>query len=134
MHYSLRLANGTEAESTFGVEPLCFVVGDGSLDPGLERRLYGLREGEKHRLVLAPGEVYGYPDPANVHTLPLSNFPDDLPVSPGMLIGFETPGGQELPGVIQVVTENTVTVDFNHPLSGQQLLLEVQVLAVRPAS
>jgi FKBP-type peptidyl-prolyl cis-trans isomerase SlpA len=133
MHFSLRLEDGTEVEDTFGGEPLRFVVGDGTLDPGLEHRLYGLKEGERCQLVLAPGEAYGYPDPANVHTLPRSDFGETLLPVPGTVVGFETPSGRELPGLIREVDEAVVVVDFNHPLAGHRLLLDIHVLAVNAA-
>jgi FKBP-type peptidyl-prolyl cis-trans isomerase SlpA len=129
MHLALRLEDGTEVENTFGREPLRFVVGDGTLAPELERALRGLEPGDFRRVVLSPQQAFGYPDPANVHVLPRSEFPSDLPLAPGALIGFETPAGAEVPGRIDAVSDAEVTVDFNHPLAGHQLTLQVQLLS-----
>lgn len=133
MHYSLTLADGTVPESTFGGEPLRFLVGDGAVEPGLERMLYGLKTGERCRLAIAPGQAFPLPDLSNVHELPRSDFPGEMRLAPGMLIAFTLPSGQEVPGRIQAVSETEVAVDFNHPLAGHQLILEVKVLEVRAA-
>jgi FKBP-type peptidyl-prolyl cis-trans isomerase SlpA len=130
MHLALRLEDGTEVENTFGREPLRFVVGDGTLAPELERALRGLEPGGRKRILLSPERGFGYPDPANVHVLPRSEFPSDLLLAPGALIGFETPAGAQVPGRIDAISEGGVTVDFNHPLAGHQLILEVQLLSV----
>lgn len=133
MHYSLTLSDGTEPENTFSGEPLSFRVGDGTVEPGLERMLYGLKAGERCRRSIAPGQAFPLPDPSNVHPLPRSDFPSDMRLAPGMLIAFTLPSGEEVPGQIQAVSEAEVTVDFNHPLAGRQLTLEVEVLEVRAA-
>lgn len=133
MHYSLTLTDGTEPESTFGGEPLSFRVGDGTVEPGLERMLHGLKAGERCRLAIAPGQAFPLSDPSNVHQLPRSDFPSEMRLTPGMLLAFTLPSGEEVPGQVQAVSEAEVTVNFNHPLAGHQLILEVEVLEVRPA-
>ena len=133
MHYSITLADGTEPESTFSGEPLRFRVGDGTVEPGLERMLSGLKAGERCRLAIAPGQAFPLPEPCNVRKLPRSDFPSEMRLAPGMLIVFTLPSGEEVPGQIQDVSETEITVDFNHPLAGHQLILEVEVLEVRAA-
>ncbi|MGB5260999.1 MAG: FKBP-type peptidyl-prolyl cis-trans isomerase [Gammaproteobacteria bacterium] len=133
LHLSLSLEDGTVAESTFGGEPLTFTLGDGTLDYGLELGLYGLVSGAKQRLTLDPGQAFGQRDPGRVHTLPRETFAADMQLEPGMIIGFETEAGEELPGAVLEVDKETVQVDFNHPLAGRTILYEVEILDVVPA-
>jgi FKBP-type peptidyl-prolyl cis-trans isomerase SlpA len=133
LHVSLALEDGTVAESTFGNEPLTFTLGDGVLDYGLELGLYGLKRGDKQRLVLDPGQAFGQHEPARVHTLSRDAFAADLTLEPGVIIAFETAAGEELPGAVLEVGEQTVTVDFNHPLAGRTIIYEVEILDVVPA-
>jgi FKBP-type peptidyl-prolyl cis-trans isomerase SlpA len=131
MHYSITLPDGTVADSSFQGEPLSFTMGDGSLIPGLELALYGLGPGERQTLTLTPEQTFGYPDPANVHEMARSDFPDDMPPGEGQIIEFSTPGGDSVPGSIVEVAGERVKVDFNHPLSGLELVFSVEILSVR---
>lgn len=131
MHYSITLPDGTVADSSFQGEPLAFTMGDGSLIPGLELALYGLGPGDSQTLTLTPEQTFGYPDPADLREMALSDFPDDLRPQEGQIIEFETPGGDSLPGSIVEVGDQTVKVDFSHPLTGLELVFTVEILSVR---
>ena len=133
LHMSLALEDGTVAESTFDDEPLTFTMGDGALDYGLEVVLYGLVSGDRQRLVLDPGQAFGQRDPARIHSLARDTFAPDMLLEPGMIIGFETESGEELPGAVLSVDENVVQVDFNHPLAGRTIIYDVEILDVIPA-
>jgi FKBP-type peptidyl-prolyl cis-trans isomerase SlpA len=132
LHLSLGLEDGTVAESTFEDEPLTFTMGDGTLVEGLELGLYGLKAGNTQRLVLEPEQAYGLHDPAKLHQLSRSEFSTELELEPGVIIGFDTPTGEELPGTIISLTDETVEVDFNHPLAGRVVVFEVEIIAVVP--
>jgi FKBP-type peptidyl-prolyl cis-trans isomerase SlpA len=133
LHLSLTLQDGTVAESTFGDEPLTFVMGDGVLDHGLELGLYGLTRGDKQRLTLDPGQAFGQRDPENIHTVPRSSFAADIELAPGVIIGFESPEGEELPGAVLQLDDSGVKVDFNHPLAGRTIIFDVEIVDVIPA-
>lgn len=131
MHYALRLENGTAVESSYGAEPLEFVMGDGTLITGLERALYGLRPGAQQTLRISPKEGYGERDDERVHQLPRAHFDAEMPVEPGTIISFELPSGEEVPGMIVGADSESVQVDFNHPLAGHEIIFEVDVLTVQ---
>ncbi|HKK14850.1 MAG TPA: FKBP-type peptidyl-prolyl cis-trans isomerase [Gammaproteobacteria bacterium] len=133
MHFSITLEDGTVADDTAGGEPLTFVMGDGSLIEGLELALYGLKAGDRQCLELEPQQAFGFWDPDNVHMLQRSDFPADMALEPGLIIGFTTPGGDEVPGAVREVAGENVKVDFNHPLAGHTLVFETHILAVEPA-
>jgi FKBP-type peptidyl-prolyl cis-trans isomerase SlpA len=132
LHLSLVLEDGLVAESTFDGEPHTFTMGDGTLLPGLELALHGLRPGDTQRLVLHPEQAYGLRDPARIHQIPRKAFADDISLEPGLIVGFTDTGGEELPGTVLSVTESAVEVDFNHPLAGHAVIFEVEIINVIP--
>lgn len=134
MYFKLSLPDGTVADAIEEGDPLVFTMGDGTLIDGLEMMLYGMKVGDKECLSIDPRDAFGFPDEENVHTMPRSEFPDDIPIEPGTVIAFSTPNGQEVPGTIKEVKNDTVLVDFNHPLAGFEVMFDVQILDVKPAS
>jgi FKBP-type peptidyl-prolyl cis-trans isomerase SlpA len=132
LHLSLALEDGRVAESTFDGEPHTFTLGDGSLLPGLELALYGLRSGDTQRLVLHPAQAFGAREPAKCHHMPRTAFADDISLEPGNIIGFTDAGGEEISGTVLSVTDTAVEVDFNHPLAGHAVTFEVEIIDVVP--
>ena len=132
LHLSLTLEDGTVADSTFGEEPFTFTMGDGTLVGGLELALYGLYPGDTQRLELDPEQAFGLHDPQHIHQLPRASFTDDFELAPGVIVGFETPEGEELAGAVLELDADSVTVDFNHPLAGHSIIFEVEIIDVVP--
>ena len=130
LHYTLSLEDGMVADSTREGEPLRFTLGDGSLIEGLELALLGLRAGERQCLAIPPQTGFGFRDPEQVHELPRRDFPAHIPLEEGLIIGFSTPSGEEVPGAVLAVGKDSVTVDFNHPLAGHEVTFDVEILAV----
>lgn len=128
MHCSLSLADGTEALTTFGEEPLDFRLGDGTLIAALEEHLIGMAAGERHTLLLGADMAYGPRDEALVHDMPLSDF--GTPPEPGQIIGFTLPNGEETAGAVREIGTDRVRVDFNHPLAGHNIVFRVDILDV----
>ena len=131
MYYRLSLQDGTLADETTAGEPLTFTMGDGTLIQGLELALYGMKVGEKQCLSIDPRDAFGFADEDNLHSMPRSEFADDMQVEPGMIVAFTTPAGQEVPGTIKEVTDETVLVDFNHPLAGFEVTFDVEILDIK---
>jgi FKBP-type peptidyl-prolyl cis-trans isomerase SlpA len=104
-------------------------VGDGTLHSALEAVLCGMKAGDKRRFHLGP-ETYGYRDPQNVHHLDRNEFNREFALEPGNVVAFDLPNGQAVPGMIVAVSDCSVTVDFNHPLAGEPLDFEVEILEV----
>lgn len=131
MHFSIRLADGSAVDSSkVDNKPAKFVMGDGSLTPNFEACLLGLTEGQSETFTLKPEDAFGLSNPDNIHHLELSKFSNDVPAEVGTIISFTQPDGSELPGIIREIVADSVTVDFNHPLAGQVLTFDVDVLEV----
>jgi len=131
--YSITLNDGTVADSNFGEQPLDFVMGDGTLIEGLELALYGLKQGDKQDVGIDPMYAFGMPDEAAIQDLPRSDFPDTLKLEPGLIMAFATPEGEDIPASILEVGDETVKVDFNHPLAGHEIRFVVEMVEVKPS-
>ena len=133
MYFTLTLEDGTVADATENGEPFVFTMGDGALIEGLELMLYGLKVGDKQCLSIEPQDAFGFSDVENIHTLPRESFAEELPTEPGTVIEFETPSGEKVPGTIEMVKDDEVVVDFNHPLAGHTIVFDVEILEIKPA-
>jgi FKBP-type peptidyl-prolyl cis-trans isomerase SlpA len=130
-HFTLSLSTGQVADSTRDKEPMTLVVGEEYILPGLENRLIGLKAGDKQRFEIPYQEAFGPADPERVHNIPRSEFSAELNVTPGQVILFTAPNGDEAAGTVMEITDETVTVDFSHSLAGHDLIFEVEILEVQ---
>ena len=131
MHFSLALPDGSEAVSTFGSEPELLVVGEGDLTEGLEMAILGLKKGDRQTLELTPAQAFGSWEEDKLQWMPRKDFSPELTLEPGLAIAFETPSGEEVPGTITEVGEQRVSIDFNHPLAGVDIVFSVEILDVQ---
>ncbi len=131
LHFSLILPGGEEIDTTRNGDPASFVMGDGSLLPGFETALVGLKAGDAEQILLPAAEAFGEHNPANVQIIRRERFAD-LELEEGLVVSFAAPDG-ELPGVVVALFEDTVKVDFNHPLSGTDITFDVAIINVEPA-
>ncbi len=132
LHFAIKLDNGDVVDSTFDKQPATFTVGDGSLLPGFEQALYGLKAGDKRSLPIGPEQGFGQGNPQNVQVMPRAQFAD-MELSEGLLIIFNDAANAELPGVVKAFDANQVTIDFNHPLAGKDLTFDVEIIDVNAA-
>ncbi|WP_064605828.1 FKBP-type peptidyl-prolyl cis-trans isomerase [Photobacterium sp. J15] len=131
MHFAIKLDDGSVADSTQAMgKPAKFRMGDGSLTENFEKCLLGLSVGQKSSFKLEPEDAFGPANPDNIHHLELSKFGADAPAEVGTIIAFSGPDGQDIPGIITEVAGDSVTVDFNHPLAGQRVTFDVEVVAI----
>ncbi|MEZ8128390.1 FKBP-type peptidyl-prolyl cis-trans isomerase [Enterovibrio norvegicus] len=131
MHFTIKLEDGSVADSTqTSGKPAKLVMGDGSLTDNFEKCLLGLSEGENASFTLGPDDAFGQSNPDNIQHMDRSQFSGDIPLEEGTIVAFAGPGGQEIPGVITEVSGESVTVDFNHPLAGQNVIFDVEIVSV----
>ena len=132
LHFALFLESGEEVDTTRRGDPVIFTLGDGNLLPGFEAVLLGSRAGDDLQVLLEPEDAFGARRQENVQIMARSRFGPELVPEAGLLVSFQGPGG-ELPGVVRKVMEETVEVDFNHPLAGRRILFDVSIIDVRAA-
>lgn len=133
MHFSLSLEDGSLVDSNFDTDPATFIFGDGSLLPGFEEAIKGLTPGAEEILSITPEKSFGQHNPSNIQQFPRKKFDDELQLEPGLMLSFADANQAELPGVVTEVDQETVTIDFNHPLAGRMIRFKVKILTVVPA-
>jgi len=134
IEYELRASGEDQViDSNIGQKPLEFIFGMGQIIPGLEKELEGMVEGESKNVVVAPAEGYGEYNPKALQSLPKEQFVGiDLTV--GMTLYGQGENGETVQVVVKEFDDETVTVDYNHPLAGKELNFAVRVAGVREAT
>ncbi|MDR3433562.1 MAG: FKBP-type peptidyl-prolyl cis-trans isomerase [Rouxiella aceris] len=133
VHFTLKLEDGSTAESTLSHgKPALFRLGDGSLSDALENQLLGLRVKDKKAFTLSPESAFGMQSPDLVQFFSRRDFMETGIPDVGTIMLFTARDGSEMPGVVREVTEDSITVDFNHPLAGQHIDFDIEVLAIDP--
>lgn len=130
MEYTLHVDN-EEIDSSKGQDPLQFLVGHGNIISGLEREMIGMKVGESKDVVIAPSDGYGEFDEEAFMDVPRSAFPQDIPVEEGAELTVRDDAGQARYARIEAVEDDTVTLNFNHPLAGDELHFNVKVVSLR---
>ena len=132
LHFSLTLKNGHVVDSNFGQEPAQFVVGDGNLLEGFEKAIWGLSAGARETFTISPEEGFGQANPNNIQTFKRDQFDSALELEEGLVLSFADAQNDELPGVVERIEGDVITVDFNHPLAGKEIDFEVEIISVDP--
>lgn len=128
LHYRLT-CSGSEIVNTFPDRPDTFVLGQGEIATPIEALIMTLTPGEHRHFALAPWEAFGERDDMLVHKLPVAEFPTDARLEVGYSAEFPLPNGENLLGTIVEIGRGVVTVDFNHPLAGLPVEIELELLA-----
>jgi FKBP-type peptidyl-prolyl cis-trans isomerase SlpA len=135
LHYRLRGPDGAEVVNTFDDKPATLSLGSGQLAPAVEARLIGLAEGTRRTFDLAPGEAFGDHNPEMMQRVARSllrqlGAPDE-DYEPGDVVQFPTPDGAgAFAGMVRELGDDWLLFDFNHPLAGQAVSFEVQLIGV----
>jgi FKBP-type peptidyl-prolyl cis-trans isomerase SlyD len=133
LHYTLTDDAGTVIDQSNDGSFL-YLHGAKNIIPGLENALTGKAAGDELKVTVAPEEAYGERNDAAKEDVPREMFPADTEIEPGMQFHAEGPEGQMITVTVIEVSDDTVTVDGNHPLAGVQLNFDVKVVDVRDAS
>ena len=135
LDYTLTLSNGEIYDSSADSGPLEYLQGHDQLIAGLEEALYEMAVGDEKDVVVTPDVGYGEYDPDAVQSIPRDIFPPEMELEPGMPIDlFDEDADEELEATIEEVDDETVMVNFNHPLAGETLSFHVRIEGIRPAT
>jgi FKBP-type peptidyl-prolyl cis-trans isomerase SlyD len=132
-HYTLTNAAGEEMETSRSREPMNYLHGSGNIIRGLEKAMDGKSVGESFRVTIVPADAYGERKPANIQRVSAKHFRNAQALKPGQVVGLQTRQGSVQVTIVKVGRFN-IDVDANHPLAGQSLTFDVEVLGVRDAT
>lgn len=134
VHYHGRLRNGETFDSSQGREPLEFTVGAGQMIKGFDEGVKGMQVGDKKTVEIGADEAYGQREDANLIEFPKDQFPPDMKPEPGMQLMLSNDQGQQFPVTVAEVKEDSVVLDANHPLAGQDLIFDIEMMHIEPKS
>ncbi|SMN16040.1 FKBP-type peptidyl-prolyl cis-trans isomerase SlpA [uncultured Candidatus Thioglobus sp.] len=127
IHYKLSHANGVLVDESWD-EPLLFEIGDGQLDPCLERCVLDAKTGELQTFLLSASEAFGDSFDEAFQVMQRGDFPNDLKIELDAAVEFKTPTGDSYVGCIDSIEADDIRVNFNHPLAGADVSFQVKVL------
>lgn len=130
VHYTGKLDDGTVFDSSKGKEPLEFQVGSGNVIPGFETAVVGMSEGETRTTRIPADEAYGPYQEENVITVSRDEFPPELDPQVGEQLQVKQGDGQSFVVRVKQVSDNDVTLDANHPLAGQALTFDIELVQI----
>jgi peptidylprolyl isomerase len=134
IHYTGRLTDGTEFDTSAGKQPLEFEVGAGQIISGLDEKIEGMAVGETAKVTVPAADAYGEHDPTRVHQLPREQIPEEIELAAGKQLSATTSDGSEIALNVVEVGDEFVTVDANHPLAGKDLEFELELVEIVEAA
>ena len=129
VHYTGTLDDGTIFDSSRDRDPISFEVGSGTVIAGFDQAVVGLKVGESKTVRIEVEDAYGERTDTAVMLVPHDAFPEGMQITPGMQVQGSGPQGT-FPAVVQTIAAEGITIDMNHPLAGQDLNFDIEVVEV----
>ena len=130
IHYTGKLDDGTQFDSSRGRDPLEFKLGDGAIIPGFEKAVNGMAVGDSKSVSIPPEDAYGQRHEQLVQEVPKSALPEEIEPAVGMQLQSQAPDGQVMQLVVTEVSDDAITVDGNHPLAGKNLNFDIELVEI----
>ncbi len=134
VHYHGKLRSGETFDSSEGRDPLEFTVGSGQVIKGFDDGVKGMNIGDKKTFEIHVDNAYGAKSEEMIIEFPKTQFPDDMTPEVGAQLMMSNGSGQSFPVTVAEVKSESVLLDANHPLAGQDLIFEIELLEVVPVS
>ena len=130
VHYTGKLTNGEQFDSSAGKEPLEFTVGAGQMIQGFDAAMPGMNVGDKKTINIAPEHGYGEKSEDAIIEFPKENIPADMKLEPGMPLTLSNQQGQPVPVIVVEVKDDVIVLDANHFLAGQELVFDIELVEI----
>jgi peptidylprolyl isomerase len=130
VHYHGRLTDGTTFDSSEGRDPLEFQVGSGMVIAGFDNGVMGMSVGDKKTVNIGVDDAYGPKNPEMIIEFPRDQVPEGMPLEKGMRLNLNNSAGQVVPVVITEVRDEAVMLDANHPLAGEDLVFDIELVEI----
>jgi peptidylprolyl isomerase len=133
IHYTGKLEDGTQFDSSQGRDPLQFKIGEGTIIPTLEEAVVGMAPGDTETVNVAAEDAYGPRRDEAIQTVEKSMIPENVDLTIGGQLQATAPNGQQLVLTVVEVTDEAVTLDANHPLAGEDLTFDIELVEILAA-
>lgn len=130
VHYTGKLTNGEQFDSSNGREPLEFTVGAGQMIKGFDAAMPGMSIGEKKTINISADDAYGQKDEQAIIEFPKENIPADMKLEVGMQLQLRNENGQPFPVTVAEIKDNVVVLDANHSLAGKELVFDIELMEI----
>ena len=130
VHYTGKLDDGTVFDSSINRDPLQFIIGDGHIIPGFQQTVVGMNPGESRTAIIPADEAYGPYYEEMVLVIDRDQLPPDLKPTVGLQLQMSHANGQRTMVTVTDLSESSVTIDANHPLSGENLTFDIQLIEI----
>ena len=130
VHYTGKLINGEQFDSSTGREPLEFTVGAGQMIKGFDDAMPGMNLGEKKTINISPEDGYGPRSEEAIIEFPKENVPADMKLEAGMPLTLSNQQGQPVPVIVVEVKDDVIVLDANHFLAGQELVFDIELVEI----
>ena len=130
VHYTGTLDDGSEFDSSRGRDPLEFTLGSGSVIDGFDEAVTGMTVGDSKTVTIPCDQAYGERHPGMVQDVPRGAIPDDIELQKGMILHAQGPDGNTLSFTVAEFDEESVKIDGNHPLAGQDLTFALELVSI----
>ncbi len=130
VHYTGKLTDGSQFDSSVGRPPLEFTLGAGQMIAGFDAGVLGMAIGEKKTLNIDPANGYGHKNPEAIIDFPKSNIPEGMSIEIGMKLNLQNEYGQPVPVEVIEIKEEAIVMDANHFLAGKDLVFDVELVEI----
>ena len=130
VHYTGKLLNGEQFDSSTGREPLEFTVGAGQMIKGFDEAIPGMGIGDKKTINIAPENAYGEKIQDAIIEFPKENIPADMKLEIGMQLQLRNQEGQPIPVTITEIKDDVIILDANHMLAGKELIFDIELVEI----
>jgi peptidylprolyl isomerase len=130
VHYTGRLTDGQQFDSSVGRTPLEFTLGAGQMIKGFDTGVEGMAIGEKKVINISPEEGYGPKNPEAIIEFPKEQVPQDMKLEPGMELTLQNQHGHPVPVVVMEVKDDVIILDANHSLAGKDLVFDIELVEI----
>ncbi|MFM8587557.1 MAG: peptidylprolyl isomerase [Bacteroidota bacterium] len=130
VHYTGKLTDGSQFDSSVGRAPLEFTLGAGQMIAGFDAGVLGMTIGEKKTINIDPANGYGLKNPEAIIDFPKSNIPEGMSIEIGMKLNLQNEYGQPVPVEVIEIKEEAIVMDANHFLAGKDLVFDVELVEI----
>ncbi|MGF1497229.1 MAG: peptidylprolyl isomerase [Elainellaceae cyanobacterium] len=133
VHYTGKLEDGTVFDTSADRDPLQFSIGGGNVIPGFEAAVVGMSPGDSKTATIPSTQAYGPYRQEMVVQIDRQQVPSDIPLEIGQRLQIQQQGGQAIPVTVTEMSDAAVTLDANHPLAGEDLTFDIQLVDLEKA-